>query len=140
MKTSLVCLAIALMTLAPVLSAHARTLRETRQIVENPRLIERADSPRMHVVFPHQAHKELGCRACHHEMTPERQVYVSCAENAACHNGMDLADRSNKGYYWAMHNTSTERSCLGCHTQKAAERPGLDTCTTCHQASLSTAK
>lgn len=140
MKTSLACLTLALAALAPVLSAHARTHEETRMIIENPRLIERADSPRMHVVFPHLAHKELGCRTCHHEMTPERRVYLSCADNAACHNGMDLADRSDKSYYLALHDTSADRSCLGCHAKKAVERPGLDTCTTCHQASLSTAK
>lgn len=140
MKTSLACMAIALLALSPVLSAHARTHEETRQIIENPRLIKRADSPRMHVVFPHLAHKELGCRTCHHEMTPERRVYVSCSKNAACHNSTDIADRSKKSYFLAMHDTSSTRSCLGCHKTKIAEQPGLDTCTTCHQAPLNAAK
>lgn len=140
MKTRFICMVAAFLMLSPFLPAQGRTLHEMRQIVENPRLVQRTDSPRMHVVFPHAPHKQYGCRTCHHEMTPERKVYVSCSQNAACHNQMDVADRSSRSYFQAMHDVSSGHSCLGCHTQKAAERPGLAGCNHCHQVSLNAAK
>ena len=114
---------------AASMAAEARTLYEVRQIIETPKAIENAQSRLMHPVFPHEVHKELGCRTCHHNMTEDRQVYIKCV---TCHDKTDIADRSKMSYFLAMHRLDSDHSCAGCHDKKAAENPKLKGCQSCH--------
>ena len=109
--------------------AESRTLWEIREVVENPRIIENAQSKRMHVTFPHQVHKSLVCRTCHHNMTEDRQVYVSCT---ICHAKTDIADRSGQSYFLAVHRLDSDHSCAGCHAKMAEKNPKLKGCQSCH--------
>ena len=90
--------------------------------------------PRMHVVFPHAKHKEVGCMTCHHKMTADEEVFVSCNAGPGCHPNTAVADRSKKSYFLAIHRLDSKHSCRGCHTAKQAEYPRLADCQTCHSA------
>jgi hypothetical protein len=70
-------------------------------------------------------------------MSPERNVFVSCAGAASCHANTNLANRTGKSYYRALHDPDSKFSCRGCHTAESAKQPGLvrlDGCQTCHTA------
>lgn len=77
------------------------------------------------VVFNHTTHKELKCVQCHH-MVEGKETFQKCA-SAGCHDNMDRKDKSERGYYQAMHGKDGKnvKSCVACHTEVAAAKPDL---------------
>lgn len=118
----------------PVLTAGARPLEQTKAAISGPIVIEQTKSGRMHVVFRHDKHLQVSCLTCHHKMTAEQDVFVSCNFGSNCHSNTDIADRSPKSYFLAMHTLNSKRSCRGCHAMRVDDYPRLDGCQTCHAA------
>lgn len=77
------------------------------------------------VVFNHSTHKELKCVQCHH-LVGGKEEFRKCA-TAGCHDSMDRKDKSERGYYQAMHGKTEKdiKSCVACHTEVAAAKPDL---------------
>jgi hypothetical protein len=140
-KTSVLCILFAVMLHVPAMRAEALPLEQTKALLSAPMLIEHGRSSRMHVVFRHDQHvRQVRCRACHHEKSPEQSIFVSCAAAASCHPNTDITNRAGKSYYLALHNPDSPRSCLGCHAAESSKRSHvarptrLDGCQTCHSA------
>lgn len=77
------------------------------------------------VVFNHSTHKEQTCVACHHPVQGKEE-FRKCA-TAGCHDNMDRKDKSERGYYQAMHGKDGKvtKSCVACHTEIVAAKPDL---------------
>lgn len=77
------------------------------------------------VVFNHSTHKEQTCVTCHH-LVQGKEEFRKC-NTAGCHDNMDRKDKSEHGYYQAMHgkDVKTVKSCVACHTEIAAAKPDL---------------
>lgn len=96
------------------------------------------DSKRMAVVFNHSSHKAKGitCIHCHHE-SPVNMPFVSCSDEN-CHATPGARERDTMSMYMAYHAKDTDRSCVGCHTQLAAQSPksypGFKGCRPCHSS------
>lgn len=72
------------------------------------------------VPFPHDTHTSMGCAKCHHQ-----------GGNSACatchkHNNGDTGLSFKK----VSHSTTSNRACVGCHTQTKA---GPQACAACHK-------
>ena len=123
---------IATILCLPVMLAEARPLDQIKSAIATPTLMERGRSSRMDVIYRHDKHVSVKCLTCHHKILPERDVFLSCSGAAPCHTGADLADRTDKSYYQALHRLDSKHSCRGCHVAASAEKPGLGGCQTCH--------
>lgn len=77
------------------------------------------------VVFNHTTHKEVKCGECHHPVKGVEN-FQKCA-TAGCHDNMDRKDKSERGYYQAMHgkDSKTVKSCVACHIEVVAAKPDL---------------
>jgi hypothetical protein len=127
------CALLATILCLSVLLAEARPLEQIKAAIAAPTLMQNGRSSRMHVVYRHDKHLSANCLTCHHKGLPEQDVFLSCAD-AACHPDADLAARTEKSYYLALHRLDSQRSCRGCHLTASAKYPGLDGCQTCHSA------
>lgn len=125
---------LCLPVMLPVIRAEARPLEQTKAAIAAPILIEHGRSSRMHVVYRHDKHLHISCLTCHHKMSPEQDVFVSCNSGSTCHPNTDISDRASKSYYQALHRLDSQRSCRGCHVAEKAKYPSLDGCQTCHSA------
>ena len=86
-------------------------------------------------MFPHTAHKGINCMHCHHEMSGDNR-YVACTE---CHATPGARERDSMSMFMAFHSKNGDRSCYGCHSQKAQENPAkygakFKGCRPCHMA------
>ena len=133
MKTSVFCVLLATILCLSVTLAEAR-LDDIKAAVAKPILMKNGRSSRMHVVYPHDQHLSASCMSCHHKRLPERDAFMSCSADASCHPNTDVADRTDKSYYLAMHRLDSKISCRGCHVAESAKYPGLGGCETCHTA------
>lgn len=80
------------------------------------------DKGKQPVVFNHSTHKEYKCGQCHHPVDG-KETYKKCGD-AGCHDSMDRKDKSNKGYYHAMHGKNLKfTNCMTCHQEIAAKNP-----------------
>ncbi|MDR2726903.1 MAG: cytochrome c3 family protein [Deltaproteobacteria bacterium] len=136
MKTSLLCVLLATVLCLSVIFAEARPLEEIKTAIASPTLLDYGRSSRMHVIFRHDRHVAFNCLTCHHKMSTERNVFLPCADAPSCHPDTNVASRTSKSYYLALHRLDSERSCLGCHVTESARFPRLDGCQTCHSALL----
>jgi len=83
------------------------------------------------VKFPHEKHKAIDCKTCHHKLDVNPNEHKCNAKG--CHD--DLTDKTGpKSYYMAYHKGDASHSCLGCHKKAKAEgkNPPLG-CNQCHQ-------
>jgi hypothetical protein len=96
------------------------------------------------VPFDHKAHEENNatCRVCHHESLD------SCSKK--CHTLDGLKDGDFIKLAQAMHQSKSDKSCLGCHDKRQQEKecvgchasiekspmPKTPLCTTCHMKSM----
>lgn len=115
--------------------AQARDIKEMSQIIKKPIEIPGGTSSRMSVMFPHTAHKGINCMHCHHEEGSDSR-YVACTE---CHATPGARERDPMSMFMAFHSKNGDRSCYGCHTQKAKENPAkygakFKGCRPCHMA------
>jgi hypothetical protein len=77
------------------------------------------------VKFSHKGHAKIDCKVCHHK----GEATQKCA-SAGCHDSTDAKDKtSEKSFYKAFHDRTSERSCLGCHKK---EGKGPLKCPECH--------
>ena len=113
------------------LQVEKRDLVRIGEVFRTPIPLARGENPRLHVVFQHSSHKGLPCATCHHEVTSDRQRYTACA-NQECHSIPDRTDKSSQSRFVAYHAMDTDRSCYGCHFQRA-QRNGFLGCTPCHE-------
>ena len=113
--------------------ADQPTPYEIKQVRKEPVVMDVAKHPRMHVLFDHQKHNGISCFTCHHKPV-DGFALVSCT-TAGCHTDIDRKSRAAGSYFQAIHRKDNAHSCVGCHTLKAAEKPGLADCQTCHDAS-----
>lgn len=120
-------------------SAEALTPERMRELMEQPILMQHTESSRMHVVFRHDTHLSVSCMTCHHVMTATREVFTSCSDTAACHDKMDIGDRSSRSYFVAIHHPNSIRSCRGCHIRNV-EDPELKGCSACHDPEAAAAR
>ncbi len=74
------------------------------------------------VLFDHQKHEANAdnCSTCHHET-------LNACES--CHTLSGVKEGNGITLAQAMHNVESDRSCIGCHTQKTAE---IKECAGCH--------
>lgn len=77
------------------------------------------------VVFNHTTHKDVTCVQCHHPVDG-KEDFRKC-NTSGCHDNMDRKDKSERGYYQAMHGKTSDKikSCVACHTEVAAAKPDL---------------
>lgn len=78
------------------------------------------------VVFNHTSHKDVTCVQCHHPVQGKEE-FRKCA-TAGCHDSMDRKDKSERGYYQAMHGKydgQGVKSCVACHAEVAAAKPDM---------------
>ena len=116
-------------------AAQARDIKEMSQVIKKPIEIPGGTSPRMSVMFPHTAHKGINCMHCHHEVGSDSR-YVACTE---CHATPGARERDPMSMFMAFHSKNGDRSCYGCHSQKAQENPAkygakFKGCRPCHMA------
>ena len=116
-------------------AAQARDVKEMSQVIKKPIEIPGGTSARMSVMFPHTAHKGIKCMHCHHEMGGDSR-YVACTE---CHAAPGARERDPMSMFMAFHSKNGDRSCYGCHSQKAQENPAkygakFKGCRPCHMA------
>ena len=116
----------------PGWTADQTTPYEIKQMRNAPITMGKAKHARMHVMFDHRHHNGISCFVCHHKQV-EGYALMSCSADG-CHTDLDRKSRAAGSYFQAMHRKDSVRSCLGCHTQQAAQHPGLGTCGTCHDA------
>ena len=115
--------------------AQARSVKEMADVIKKPIEIEASGSKRMNVMFPHTAHKGISCFHCHHEEGGDGR-YVACTE---CHATPGARERDPMSMFMAFHSKNGDRSCYGCHSQKAQENPvkygaKFKGCRPCHMA------
>lgn len=80
------------------------------------------DKGKQPVVFNHSTHKNEKCGVCHHPVDG-KENYQKCG-SAGCHDSMDRKDKSEKGYYNAIHGKNLKfMNCLTCHLEVAAKEP-----------------
>ncbi len=75
------------------------------------------------VTFNHSSHAKLECVVCHHQVNG-KENFAKCG-NAGCHDSMDRADKSAKGYFHMIHAKADTKfqTCLACHTEVVAGSP-----------------
>lgn len=114
---------------------QARSIREMTQEIKQPMELKAGTSERMHVMFPHTAHRGVSCMQCHHEMG-ETGRYVACTE---CHATPGAKERDPMSMYMAFHAKGTDRSCYGCHARMVEAYPAkygqkFAGCRPCHMS------
>ena len=103
-------------------------------ILKAPEGVEAKQPP---VTFSHEAHKDLDCKACHHEWDGKGEI-GGCMDQG-CHDIIDAKTPQEKKdprfYYNAFHDRKSTISCVGCHSElRKAEKPtGPIGCKECHQ-------
>lgn len=72
------------------------------------------------VTFNHSTHKGEDCKACHH--TWDGSSAIKKCTDAGCHDSFDKKDKSEHGYYNAMHTKKgAHKSCVACHKDAAGK-------------------
>lgn len=74
------------------------------------------------VVFKHESHADLECKACHHSYEGEG-VILKCS-HAGCHDVLDRKDKSVQSLYQAFHGKGSAevQTCVSCHKEVAKEQ------------------
>ena len=107
---------------------------EIQAIIAQPMKIQHTASEKRHVTLSHSAHQQYDCIFCHHKPVNDN-AFVSCAVQG-CHDNLDRKDKSEHGYYQAIHKRDSEKSCVGCHRKLAqsseAFKEKFRGCTPCH--------
>ena len=136
MKYLLVTLAaLSLLGTAPAMAGSGKKVSE---VLKTPVLMQAGSSPRMAVNFNHSSHKGISCTLCHHMATSDDALFVSCT-NEECHATPGARERDTMSLFMAYHDKAAERSCYGCHKQRAAEHPEFVGCRPCHMSPMARA-
>ena len=85
------------------------------------------------VKFPHEKHKAMDCKACHHKLDANAKDY-KCSSKG-CHDSTDPTDKTSpKSFYMAFHKGDSAHSCMSCHKKAKAEGKNAPiSCNQCHQ-------
>lgn len=111
---------------------QAQESKANLKAIKNPIELKDGTSKRMYVTFNHSSHKDIKCRACHHEGLPGNR-YASCT-NEDCHSIKGPRERDTMSLFMAYHAQDTDRSCYGCHRQLAGKYPNFKGCRPCHMS------
>ena len=121
-------------TVSECLAESDAVTPEMKARIAQPMQIQHVANEKRHVTLSHTAHEQYDCVFCHHKPVGDN-AFVSCASQG-CHDNLDRKDKSERGYYQAIHKRDSEKSCAGCHKKLAQTSDALKEkfrgCTPCH--------
>ncbi|HIU17933.1 MAG TPA: cytochrome c3 family protein [Candidatus Avidesulfovibrio excrementigallinarum] len=122
------------MCVAECLAEPAQVTPEMQALIAQPMKLQHTANEKRHVTLSHTAHQQYDCVFCHHKPVGDN-AFVSCAVQG-CHDNLDRKDKSERGYYQAVHKRDSEKSCVGCHRKLAQSseefKEKFKGCAPCH--------